>query len=163
MNHEEVLARLRERFPDDVVDNPEGIDFTVVVKPERLVEIARYLRDDEGFDFLSNITSVDRQDSFEVIYHLYSIRDPGPAFVLKVVLAGREDAHVPSVTSIWQGANLQEREVYDLMGIVFDGHPNLKRLLLWDGFPGHPLRKDFDHRTFSHEEMRQTMPLGEDW
>ena len=63
--------------------------------------------------------------------------------ILKAKLYGREDLALPSVVSVWQGADLQEREVWDLMGIAFTGHPNLKRVMLWEGFPGHPLRKDF--------------------
>ena len=158
MSHEEILAALRARFPDEVVDQPPGINFTVVIKPERLVELVTFLRDQAGMDFLSNLAGVDRPDRFEVIYHLYSTRNPAAPFALKVMLPDKVNPHLPSVTGVWEGANYQEREAYDLLGIVFDGHPRLERLLLWDGFPGHPLRKDFVNRTFTFEEMGRTLP-----
>jgi len=158
LSHEEILAKLRERFPEEIADQPEGIDFTVVVQAQKLPEIAAFLRDEIGFDYLSNLTSVDHPDHFEVVYHLYSIRNPAPPFVLKVMLEDKENPRLPSVVGVWEGANFQEREVYDLMGIVFEGHPNLERILLWDGFPGHPLRKDFTNRTYSYEEMLLTLP-----
>ncbi len=81
-------------------------------------------------------------DRFELIYHLLSMRR-NHRVVLKTLWTGRGDPSMPSVTSVWRGADLQEREVWDLMGIRFEGHPNLKRVLLWEGFEGHPLRKDF--------------------
>lgn len=123
-----------------------------------IVEVTRTLRDDHGFDLLSNLTAVDQPEAFEVVYHLYSIANPAPPLALKVRLSDKEDPRLPSVTGIWQGANLQEREVYDLFGIVFEGHPRLERILLWEGFPGHPLRKDFVNRVYSHEELRATLP-----
>jgi len=158
MSHEEILAALQERFPEEVVDSPQGINFTIVVKPERLVEVATFLRDEAGMDFLSNLTAVDRPNHFEVIYHLYSTRNPAPPLALKVMLPDKANPRLPSVTCVWEGANFQERETYDMLGIVFDGHPKLERLLLWDGFPGHPLRKDFVNRTYTFEEMNRTLP-----
>lgn len=157
MNHEQTLALLRERFPEAVLDHPESLDFTIVLDGGQLVEIARFLHE-LGYDYLCNLTAVDRPEYFEVVYHLYSIKDPAPPLALKVRLEDKEDPRLPSVTSVWQGANLQEREVYDLFGIVFEGHPKLERILLWEGFPGHPLRKDFVNRTYSFEEMRLTLP-----
>ena len=156
--HEEVVAALRERFPDEIEDQPEGIDTTVVVSGHRLPEVARFLRQEAGFDYLSDLAGVDHPERFEVVYHLYSTSGPAPPLVLKVLLEDKEDPRVPSVTGVWEGANFQEREAYDLMGIVFEGHPNLERILLWDGFPGHPLRKDFANRTCSFEEMELTLP-----
>ena len=78
----------------------------------------------------------------EIIYHICSTKLKKQT-VLRVTLLGREDLSIPSVVNIWNGADYQEREIWDLMGIFFNGHPNMKRLLLWEGFPGHPLRKDF--------------------
>jgi len=158
VSHEEALAALRERFPDDVVDQPQGLDFTVVVRPGRLLELALFLRDQAGLDFLSNLAGVDRPDRLEVVYHLYSTRNHAPPFALKVLLPDKDSPRLPSVAGVWASANYQEREAYDLLGIVFEGHPNLERLFLWDGFPGHPLRKDFVNRTFTHEEMGATLP-----
>ncbi len=164
MTNDEILARLKEKYPEAIVDTPELIDFTVVVKPGTLTEVATFLHDECELDYLADVTAVDRPEWFEVVYHLYSIKDqtPGP-FVLKVYLKDKEDPKVTSVTPIWRGANYQEREVYDLMGITFEGHPNLKRILLWEGFPGHPLRKDFENRTFTFKELEPTRPKPPNW
>ena len=94
------------------------------------------------FDYLTNITGVDYFDDFEVVYQLISMKN-NHSLTLKTRAYGRENSSVPSVTSLWRGAELQEREIYDLMGIRFEGHPNLKRIYLWEGFEGHPLRKDY--------------------
>jgi len=91
---------------------------------------------------LSAITAVDYVEYFELIYHLTSISRNYSA-ALKTRRYGRDDPIVPSVTSVWKGAEMQEREVYDLMGIRFSGHPNLRRILLWEGFNGYPLRRDY--------------------
>ncbi len=113
------------------------------VRPERLVELCRYLKETKGleFNYLINLTAADYLDRFEVVYHLHSI-PRGHSLTLKVEL-DREKASVPSVTEVWRGADFQEREVYDMFGITFVGHPDLKRILLYDEFVGHPLRKDF--------------------
>lgn len=164
MTNEEILSKLRERFPDAVIEVPELIDFTVAIKPEALADVARFLHDECGLDYLALLTAVDRPERFEVVYHLWSIKDQTTEpFVLKVYIEDKEDPTVPSVTPIWRGANYQEREAYDLMGIRFEGHPNLKRILLWEGFPGHPLRKDFENRTYTFEELEPTRPKGPEW
>lgn len=164
MTNEEILNKLRERFPDVVVEVPKLIDFTVAIKPEAVAEVARFLHDECGLDYLALLTAVDRPERFEVVYHLWSIKDrTTEPFVLKAYIEDKENPVVPSVTPIWRGANYQEREAYDLMGIRFEGHPNLKRLLLWEGFPGHPLRKDFANRTYTFEELEPTRPKGPEW
>jgi NADH:ubiquinone oxidoreductase subunit C len=106
--------------------------------------VARFLKEnpDLDFAFLTSITAVDYVECFELVYHLLSMRR-NHSTVLKTRYYGREEPTVASVISVWQGADLQEREIWDLMGIRFEGHPNMKRILLWEGFPGHPLRKDF--------------------
>ncbi|MBI4329516.1 MAG: NADH-quinone oxidoreductase subunit C [Chloroflexi bacterium] len=116
----------------------------VYVRAESLQSVCRFLHDDAEADFayLVSIDVADFIDRFELIYRLVSLRHNHSA-VLKVRVWGREEPTVPSVTSIWRGADLQEREIYDLMGVHFEGHPNLKRVMLWEGFPGHPWRKDF--------------------
>jgi len=81
-------------------------------------------------------------DYFEVVYQFTSF-EHNHSLVVKARCYDRENPTLPSVISLWQGADFQEREIYDLMGIRFDGHPNMKRIFLWDGFPGHPLRKDY--------------------
>ncbi len=128
----------------------EATDQGLVVAPDKLIEFARYLRDQEGYDYLSMVTSVDWPDYFEVVYYLFGVARAHKRLVLKVRLADKVHPELPSVISIWPGADFQEREVYDMMGIRFAGHPNLRRILLWEGFEGHPLRKDF--REPYHEE-----------
>lgn len=120
---------------------------------EGLLAAARRLRDEFDFDYLSQVTAVDWPDRFELIYTLYHLlrwqqhqaADPeGPrGLLLRVNLPRETTPRVMSVMSIWPGADLQEREVYDMFGIVFLGHPDLRRVLLEDDFPGFPLRKDF--------------------
>ena len=137
----EVAGRIRERFPDAVA---AANAVWVEVTPDALVEVCRFLRDDPALamDQATDVTSVDWLDYFEVVYHLQSI-STNQIMTLKCRPPDREDPVIPSVTSVWQGAWLQEMEVYDMMGIRFTGHPNLRRLLLWEGFAGWPLRKDF--------------------
>ena len=137
----ELAQRLQQRFPDAVEEWSEG---AVWVKPERVREVALFLRDELGlqFNFLNSVTAVDFVDNFELVYHLTSLEYNHGA-VLKARVYDRESPSLPSVVEVWPGADFQEREVWDLMGVAFEGHPNLKRIMLWEGFPGHPLRKDF--------------------
>lgn len=137
-------AELAERIQaavDGAVE--EVVRDWVKVRPERLVDVARFLHDDREMDgrYLNNISAVDRYDHFEVVYHLTSLSH-NHRIVLKVEVA-HDTPVLPSVERVWKGADLQEREVFDLMGIRFQSHPNLKRMFLWEGFPGYPLRKDF--------------------
>lgn len=138
---EDAARRINDAIPGAAVD----FDQTAVwVKPESILESARLLKHDESLDFsfLNAVSAVDYIEYFEMVYHLLSLRR-NSSLVVKSRVPGRENLEVPSVYDVWKGADLQEREVWDLMGIHFDGHPNLKRILLWEGFPGHPLRKDF--------------------
>ena len=123
---------------------PEWNDTDVWIAPERLVRIGKFLRDDPELDLqmLNSISAVDYVEYFELVYHFRSLR-LNTTFVLKTRIYGREAPEAPSLIEVWPGADMQEREIWDLMGIEFTGHPNLKRILLWEGFPGHPLRKDF--------------------
>ena len=116
----------------------------LVIRPDALVAVSQHLKlkPDLSLDYLTNLTCVDYQDCYEVVYHLYSMKLPGPPVALKV-RAQKQDPHVPSVTSVWPGADFQEREVWDLYGVRFDGHPNLKRILMWEGFEGFPMRRDY--------------------
>ena len=136
----EVVERLQGVAAEAVSAAAEG---EVRVAPESLVAVCRFLKEEPEFamDYLSSITGVDYLDSFEVVYHLTSLTH-NHSLVLKTTLRGRDDVEAPSVIEVWQAADLQEREVWDLMGVRFTGHPNLKRVLTWEGFPGHPLRKD---------------------
>lgn len=165
MTNEEILAKLQEAFPEVAlrVQTEETKDFTLIVPTERLVDVATHLRDHLGFDYLSDVTSVDYSDRFEVVYHLFSVKRGGGVLTLKVHLPDKEHPAVDSVTPIWPGANYQEREVYDLMGIFFRNHPDLRRIMLWDGFPGHPLRKDFENRLYTYKELEPTRPKPPNW
>ena len=138
---------------DDVIPGAvlESTKNGLVVAAERLPELARYLRDQEGYDYLSMVTSVDWPQYFEVVYYLFGVAQPKEALVLKVRLTDKANPVVPSLISVWPGADLQEREVYDMMGIRFEGHPNLRRILLWDGFEGWPLRKDYKESYFEED------------
>ena len=143
----QVLAgeELANRLNQGVADSVESWEGDVVwVKPSSIDRVARFLRDDpdSDFQFLNAISAVDYVEYFEVVYHLTSLRRQHTA-VVKSRVYGRESLSVPSVYDVWRGADFQEREVWDLMGIHFDGHPNMKRIMLWEGFDGHPLRKDF--------------------
>jgi len=138
----EVYERLVEEFPESSLEYLEEKDPAISVKADDLFEVARHLKEKEGYDYLSAVTGVDYPDRFEVIYHLYSMKGGAGPLTLKVS-ASKEEPEIPSVTLLWPGANFQEREVYDLMGIRFAGHPDLKRILLWEGYEAHPLRKDF--------------------
>ena len=119
-----------------------GNDY-VQISNEKSLDLFNYLKIEQKYELLSSVTSVDRISHFEVVYHLTSLQK-NESLVIKIKCGeGRIDPKVKSVISVWRGAELQEREIYDLMGIMFEGHPNMKRLLLWENFEGHPLRKDF--------------------
>ncbi len=145
LSGEELAVKLEPRFPASIVK--AGKD-SLQVKSEALVSICSFLKTEPGFefDFLSSVTAVDYRQYFEVVYQLTSIKN-NHSLVLKVRCDDRNNAVVPSVVSLWQGADFQEREVFDLFGIQFEGHPYLKRIFLWEQFPGHPLRKDFVNGT----------------
>jgi NADH-quinone oxidoreductase subunit C len=135
-----VAARIRSVFPAAVIAEDAG---SVTVPAAQIVEVAGFLRDDPDLDckYLTSLTAVDRLDHFDIVYHLSSLAK-NHILCLKA-RAGHDEPVVPSVFAVWQGADLQEREVYDLMGVTFSGHPRMRRIFLWEGFPGHPLRKDF--------------------
>ena len=141
----ELVRRLRARFANAVGDALEDRGQAIVfVSRERLLDVCDYLKREEKFNLLTDLTAVDRYSSdprFEVVYNLYSFAH-NQRLRLKVRLADAET--VPSVTPVWGAANWLEREAYDMFGIRFDGHPNLKRILMPDEWRGHPLRKDYD-------------------
>ena len=137
----ETAKQIEKQFPGSVVKSTGD---SLLVKAESLLEIAAYLKSTPklDFDYLSAVTAVDYLDYFEVIYQLASLRY-NHSLVVKTRCYGRDNPSLPSVVSLWRSADFQEREIYDLFGISFEGHPNLKRIVLWDGFQGHPLRKDY--------------------
>jgi NADH-quinone oxidoreductase subunit C len=122
---------------------------TIVVAPRHIVELCRTLRDapDLRYSFLADLTAVDwpeRQPRFDVVYHLLSLATRAVVRLkVRVGDEGEDEPHVPSVVSVWPTANWYEREIFDLFGIVFDGHPDLRRLLMPEDWVGHPLRKDY--------------------
>jgi len=143
-----TLGSLAARFADAVIGtHAYRGDATAEIAPDRIVEVCRFLRDEPAlsFDFLMDLTVVDwlghRGLRFEVVYHLYSLRH-GRRVRLKVRLPG-ENPKIDSISHIWPAANWHEREAYDMYGVVFRGHPDLRRILLYPEFQGHPLRKDY--------------------
>lgn len=143
----EIVATLRERFPEAVIDSHAHCgDETVVVQAEGLREVATFLHDDpdHGFEILMDVTAVDylrRKPRFEVVYHFLSHRRR-ERLRLKVPVDGTEPV-VASVQDLWPSANWYERETWDMYGVRFDGHPDLRRILMYDEFTGFPLRKDY--------------------
>jgi NADH-quinone oxidoreductase subunit B/C/D len=122
---------------------------TLVVDPDHLLAFAAYTRDDPELacNYLSNVTGVDylgRDERFEVVYHAYSIEKGGGPIVFKARPKDVDNPELPSLINVWASADLQEREIYDLFGIKFRGHPRLKRILMWEGFHGYPMRKDYE-------------------
>lgn len=144
MTPEESAEALRGVFGDAVRDVVvfRG-EVTTVVARDRLVDICRYCRDDLGYDFLSDVTCVDwldRAPRFDVVYQLLSLTH---WIRLRLKVLVNEGEAIPTVIPVWAAANWAEREVWDMFGIDFDGHPYLERLLMPEGWIGHPLRKDF--------------------
>jgi NADH-quinone oxidoreductase subunit C len=141
----EFVTRFRTKFGAALLEAMEDRKQAILtVDRSRLLEIALHLRDEEKFDMLADLTAVDwprREKRFDVVLNLYSF-EKNERLRLKVHAADAEE--VPSVVSVWPTANWQEREVYDMFGIVFAGHPDLKRILLPDEWQGYPLRKDYD-------------------
>lgn len=142
LSGKDIAEKLAEKLPDSLEDS--GKDY-LLVKSEALPAVAEYLKKTKelDFDYFNFVTAVDYYSYFELVYRLESI-EHNHSIVLKTRCYDRDNPTVPSLTGLWQGANFQEREIYDLMGIKFEGHPNLKRMFLWEGFPGHPLRKDWN-------------------
>ncbi len=141
LNGEQVARKINKASPGAVVVADKA---AVIVNSESLFQVAEVLKNTPEFNFnyLADLTTVDYTDYFEVVYRLISL-EHNHSLVLKTRCYDRNNPAVPSVTKLWRAADFMEREAYDLMGIVFVGHPNLKRLLLWEGFVGHPLRRDY--------------------
>jgi NADH-quinone oxidoreductase subunit C len=147
MSKTETIEKIKGQFPDKVLDSHSfRDDETFLVKKESVYEIMKYLRDDPDmiFNFMMDLTAVDymgKDPRFEVVYHLYSLRHNKRVRIKAPVT--ESDPTIDSIVSLWVAADWYEREVYDMYGIRFNNHPNLKRILLYEEFEGHPLRKDY--------------------
>ncbi len=201
---EEIKAAIEAAVPGagvEIVPNPgPSAQHSLLLKPERAVEVAKFLRDDPelALDHLSNVTGVDWLDKeitekvkvtrtvtktvdgveqpveetveetrkrvapgyLEVVYHLFSVAKKHGPVVLRMRTANRTDqVELPSMTPVWRSAEFQEREIFDLYGVVFKGHPDLRRILMWEEFKDHPMRKDyvepddFEYEPTAHDEV----------
>ena len=145
MTSQEALESLEKSFEGKLQNKTDFRgEITSTINQSDLRDIAKFCRDDLSFDYLLDITSIDNlgeEPRFEIVYHLYSMPH---AVHLRLKLKVSEEAGVlDTVSDIWPTANWHEREIYDMMGINFNGHPDLRRILMWDGYPFFPLRKDF--------------------
>jgi NADH-quinone oxidoreductase subunit C len=143
-----LIEKLKEKFGDAIVESSDALgEDTVVVAREKAPEIFRALHDDGefAFEFLMDVTAVDwleRKPRFEVVYNLKSL-SKNHRLRVKIRVGAGDDAWTPTAYPIWKSADWLERECFDLFGIEFRGHPDLRRILLYDAFVGHPLRKDY--------------------
>jgi NADH-quinone oxidoreductase subunit C len=146
MTSVEAAQKLKARFGDLISELPEfrGESSVKLTDAEKIVEVCSYAKNDLDFNYLVDITSVDNYGDdprWTVVYHLRGLRN-GCEVRIKTDV-GEEKSKLPSVISVWATANWHEREIYDMMGIHFKGHPDLRRILMWEGYPYFPLRKDF--------------------
>jgi NADH-quinone oxidoreductase subunit C len=154
LDHQTVINSIRMRYPDAIQDvKTFRGETTLLIKKEKIQEICHYLKNDFDFKFIADLTAVDylgiKTPRFEVVYYLHRF---GPRFDENIrirlkVEVSEEDPRVDSVTPVWSGANWLEREVYDMFGIEFVGHPDLRRILMPEDYEAFPLRKDFDVRN----------------
>ena len=155
-----LTVDLAARFPGVVsADTRPGFSGFIIEK-DKLIEVATAIRDEMGFDLLTAVTGVDYlpENKMEVVYHAYKTTG-GPGLVFKVQVPRVDPVEVPSLIDLWPGVDLQEREAWDLMGIKFTGHPDLRRILMWEGFEGHPLRKDWKEGFYEED----TKPFKSRW
>jgi NADH-quinone oxidoreductase subunit D/NADH-quinone oxidoreductase subunit C/D len=143
---------LAARFPDSVTPDTRPGYSGFIVKKEHLIQVATVIRDEFGYDLLTAVTGVDyiAENKMEVIYHAYKTTG-GSGLQFKVQVDRVDPIEVPSLIHLWPGVGYQEREAWDLLGIKFTGHPDLRRILMWEGFEGHPLRKDWKEPFFEEE------------
>ncbi|UCC40749.1 MAG: NADH-quinone oxidoreductase subunit C [Candidatus Aminicenantes bacterium] len=149
MGQEKVIEDLRNKFPEKIKEvSVQFGDDIVIIKKESLLDIVKFLKEKPcDFAMLLDLTCVDylgQKDRFEMVYHLFSLSN-NRRLRIKTRLPDK-DPSIDSLTSVWKNANWLEREVYDMFGVRFEGHPYLRRLFMYDGFEGHPLRKDYPLR-----------------
>jgi NADH-quinone oxidoreductase subunit C len=162
--NETIVQRLRDRFKDAMRESTEFRgDLSVVIDPGSVVEVARYLKEKEGFDYFLYNTAVDwpaRDPRFDVVWEVRCLANKTRIRIKTT--ASMPDPHVPSLTSVWRPSNWHERETYDLFGITFDGHPDLRRILMPQTWEGYPLRKDYvsfgEPVIFSDEKLEGLEP-----
>jgi NADH-quinone oxidoreductase subunit C len=137
----DIAAKLPANLTENVVETQEN---SLLVKSTAIKDILAFLKSAPGleFNYLNDMTATDYWDYFEIVYQITSITH-NQKMSVKTRLPGRNDLSLPSVVSVYMGADYQEREIFDLLGIKFEGHPNLKHIVLWEGFQGYPLRKDY--------------------
>jgi NADH-quinone oxidoreductase subunit C len=152
-----LAADLREELGDDLESvSSAGGDLTLRVRRDALAAVCAGLKERHGFTYLVDLCGVDfphQEPRFEVVYHLYSFTANRR---VRLRVATDAAVPVPSVSRVWRAAHGLEREVWDLFGVRFDGHPDLTRILLWEGFEGHPLRKDFPVAGIATGAARKT-------
>ena len=146
MTAKQLVKKIQRQFKSIISDATEFRgEFTIeVLDANQILEVCRYAKEQLDFDYLVDLCSIDNDDEaprWTVVYHIYSYKD-FQHLRLKVNV-GEEESKLPSVASIWRTANWHEREVFDMMGIDFIGHPDMRRILMWEGYPYYPLRKDF--------------------
>jgi NADH-quinone oxidoreductase subunit C len=148
MTAQEIFDNLQAKFGDRIIDLTENVDPWIRVKPEAIAEVCDYARNDGDLDFesLMCLSGVDYEDHMTVVYHLGS-SSRKHKIALKVEV-GRDEPKVPTVERVWRVANWHEREAYDMYGIVFEGHSDLRRILCPDDWEGYPLRKDYKVQEF---------------
>jgi NADH-quinone oxidoreductase subunit C len=157
-----ILEKLQEKFASEILaSHQEKGELTAIVRKDRIHDLLKLLKDDPelSFEILMDVCGVDylklgETPRFEVVYHLYSV-SKNHRLRLRVKVP-EEDMTIASATDLWKSADWHEREAYDMFGFQFTGHPNLKRILLFEGFEGHPLRKDYPM------EKRQKIPVPEE-
>jgi len=144
----DYIDRINSQYRDSIIDSHSfREEQTITVMKNSIVDLLKFIRDDPklDFNFLMDLTAVDylnrKDDRFEVVYHLYSLKHNGRLRVK--VPVNEDDCRIDSVSALWKTANWYEREVWDLYGIKFNGHPDMRRILLYEEFKGHPLRKDY--------------------
>jgi NADH/F420H2 dehydrogenase subunit C len=154
MANKEIAAKIILEHFGDVAERVEGSDCEYMVKPEGLLPVCRALLT-AGFEFLADITAVDYIDRevFRLLYQICNYEN-GDTVTLKVEIP-RAEPVVESMCAVWASANWLEREVYDMFGIVFANHPRMERILMWEGFEGWPLRKDFVHQPTKYQGRRR--------
>ncbi len=144
----DILKKIQEKFSQHFVNSHSNLgEDTVLIKKDGLLEVMKYLKESEGFNVLMDLTCVDyygEEERFEVVYHLYDL-DKKRRLRVKVRV-DEEKPEVESLCGLWKSANWYEREVWDMFGVRFLNHPDLKRILMYDEFEGHPLRKDYPLR-----------------